>query len=338
MARTVKARFWNGLTPGSSPVTLAREGEVLALTHEDGTVDRFFLRDCRIEAPLANLPREIGLPRGARLRCDDLAGFRDLFPQTAWHGIRFLESRTATALLALAVLLVALFAAWRWGIPAAAQVAADNTPAEVGDLLGKRTRETLDQFVTKPSALSEWEKARVERLFSRLTPHLKVKGRVPLHFRSSPSIGPNAFALPDGSILVTDAMVKTADDVALLGVLAHEAGHLEGNHALQGLYQRVGLGLLWAGLVGDATQLADISQGLVLSLSENNYSRGMEHEADVRALVLLRKLGHDGKPLARLLMKLSPPQKKVTWGSRVKHLFDNHPDTGERARFLSGEG
>lgn len=331
---SVEVDYWDGLHSQFQKATLAREADVIALTLASGEIERFFTRDIRVDPPLAKLPREVGLPRGARLRCRDTEAFARLFPQNGWHGIHFFESRTRTALLAMLVMAAVLAATWKWGIPLAADVATSNTPAEVSRLLESRTLETLDQLFTKPTTLSLQEKNRVEGLFRRLGPHLHSPRPMTLIYRNGGALGANAMALPNGTILVTDAMARKADDIALLGVLAHEAGHVEGNHPIKALWQRVGLSLLWAGLVGDATQLGDISSGLVMTLTENGYGRGMEHEADVRALELLTTLGYSGKPLADLLMKLAPPPKKKNFGAWLLHWFDNHPDTADRAEFL----
>lgn len=333
-ALSLEVEYWDGQHSHFQKARLTREADVVAVTLASGEVERFFTRDIRVDPPLAKLPREVALPRGARLRCRDTEGFASLFPQTAWHGIHFFESRTRTAVLALAAVAAILAATWKWGIPLAADVAAQNTPHEVSRLLESRTLETLDQFFTKPTALSLYEKNRVEGLFRRLGPHLHSPHSMTLIYRNGGALGANAMALPAGTILVTDAMARKADDIALLGVLAHEAGHVESNHPIKALWQRVGLSLLWAGLVGDATQLGDISSGLVMTLTENGYSRNMEHEADVRALELLTTLGHSGKPLADLLMKLAPPPKKKNFRSWLFHWFDNHPDTADRAEFL----
>ncbi|MEB3735127.1 M48 family metalloprotease [Halopseudomonas pachastrellae] len=46
-----------------------------------------------------------------------------------------------------------------------------------------------------------------------------------VHFRSAPALGANAFALPGGHLVFTDAMVELAQhDDELVAVLAHEAG------------------------------------------------------------------------------------------------------------------
>ncbi len=48
---------------------------------------------------------------------------------------------------------------------------------------------------------------------------------------SKPSDGANAFALPGGVLFMTDALVALAEPAAILGVLAHELGHVQQRHA-----------------------------------------------------------------------------------------------------------
>lgn len=51
----------------------------------------------------------------------------------------------------------------------------------------------------------------------------------------APQIGANAFALPDGTLVVTDELVELAgdNDDEVLAVLAHELGHIHERHGLR---------------------------------------------------------------------------------------------------------
>jgi Zn-dependent protease with chaperone function len=77
-----------------------------------------------------------------------------------------------------------------------------------------------------------------------------------LNFRKGGSIGPNAFALPDGSLVLTDELVElAANDEAVLGVLGHEIAHVEGEHTLRQLYRAAGVAgfiMLIGGDIGSA--------------------------------------------------------------------------------------
>ena len=59
-----------------------------------------------------------------------------------------------------------------------------------------------------------------------------------LELRAGGAIGPNAFALPSGIIMVTDELVRIAEHPEEFeSVLAHEAGHMVHRHSLRMLLQ-----------------------------------------------------------------------------------------------------
>ena len=66
-----------------------------------------------------------------------------------------------------------------------------------------------------------------------------------IEFRKS-RIGPNAFALPGGSIVITDELVALVDgDAAVVtGVLGHELGHVRHRDGMRMLLQASAVGVL----------------------------------------------------------------------------------------------
>ena len=59
-----------------------------------------------------------------------------------------------------------------------------------------------------------------------------------LEFRKSPAVGPNAFALPGGTVVLLDELVAAAaHDDEIAAVLAHEIGHLHGRHTMRHVLQ-----------------------------------------------------------------------------------------------------
>ncbi len=67
-------------------------------------------------------------------------------------------------------------------------------------------------------------------------------GGYSLNFREGGAIGPNAFALPSGTIILTDELVDIAgdDNDMVLAVLAHEIGHVDKKHSLRQIYRAAG--------------------------------------------------------------------------------------------------
>jgi predicted Zn-dependent protease len=141
--------------------------------------------------------------------------------------------------------------------------------------------------------------------FAVLTDRAGQERRSELLFRSAPSIGPNAFAMPGGTVLLFDQLVAIAEfDDEILGVLAHELGHAEGRHPLRLLYQVLGLNaaiMLLGGEPGDLIEAAAHQGSSPLGFA---YSRDFEREADSRSVELMVKAGRDPVAFVRLLGRL----------------------------------
>jgi Zn-dependent protease with chaperone function len=169
-----------------------------------------------------------------------------------------------------------------------------------------------------------------------------------LLFRSG--LGANAFALPGGTIVMTDDLVQAAakrglSDDALLGVLAHELGHVMHRHTTRMVVEQgvlnVGLGLA----MGDLSTVVSMGSSLLTGLA---YRRGHETEADCFALVLMQKARMPVEPMADLLLGIDGDRSKDKTGDKTKDaqkdgsaswtsLLSSHPDTRLRAERLKRE-
>lgn len=253
----------------------------------------------------------------------------------------------------LGVLLVAaigLAAFYRYGTPWAAAQITRQVPLSWELSLTERALEQLDQGYLKPSQLPPERQAELRRQFDallgRLGPELKrypsYAPRFSLAFRAG--MGANAFALPGGTVVMTDALVEMASknglsDDALIGVLAHEIGHVVHRHTTrmvveQGVLQ-VGLGLA----LGDVSSIVSFGSTLLTGLA---YRRQHETEADCFAIALMHTAQRPTGPMADLLLGIASareplrkdqPAKKVERGSFSEWL-SSHPDTRQRAEQL----
>ena len=112
----------------------------------------------------------------------------------------------------------------------------ERVGAGVEQALGTRVLAELDQKMFAASTLSQDEQQRIAAQFARLAAAAEGAPQYRLLFRKS-RIGPNALALPSGQIVLTDELVRLMgdDDEALMGVLAHELGHLQRRHLMRRL-------------------------------------------------------------------------------------------------------
>lgn len=137
---------------------------------------------------------------------------------------------------------------------------------------------------------------------------------------------PNAFALPDNSIIVTDDLIALADHPdELTGVIAHEIAHIEHNHVLTNVIRQIGAGIFFDVVFGGAGAGQAVAIASV-NLAGLRYSRGDEADADRRGLDYLDAARVDAGGLARLFDRLSHEQ-----GGDIPTLISSHPATAARA-------
>jgi Zn-dependent protease with chaperone function len=243
---------------------------------------------------------------------------------------------------ALALLLVAaLGGAWRWGIPWGAQALSAYVPARLQAELGLRVLRDLEQRGwLKPSALPGETQQRIIAAVAAMALKAYEGDTLPayrLNFRQAPKwLGPNAFALPGGDIVVTDALVSLlqgpGDEVspALLGVLAHEIGHVRERHGLRMVFEAGAVSVLMGWWIGDYSAVLAGAPALAL---QAGYSRDHERAADAEALRIMRAAGIDPMAMVRFfdaLQKTLPERD----GEKTSFGLATHPVDSERRRFF----
>ncbi|HSV34889.1 MAG TPA: M48 family metallopeptidase [Ramlibacter sp.] len=261
-----------------------------------------------------------------------------------------MQTRWPVFLGVLVLAVIALGGFYRWGTPWAATQITRQVPLDWEAALSQRALHDLDQEMLKPSKLPAARqaqlRARFEALARQVEPRLqRYSGYTPqlsLAFRSG--LGANAFALPGGAIVMTDGLVEAAaqqnlGDDALVGVLAHEIGHVIHRHTTRMVVEQavlnVGLGLA----LGDVSTLVSMGGSLLTGLA---YRRNHETEADCFAVALMRKAQLPTEPMADLLLGMEaahrPKAKEggaetapATTDSALASLLSSHPATAQRA-------
>lgn len=229
------------------------------------------------------------------------------------------------------VVVVFLLAIYHYALPAMVEVAVLVTPPVVPALLSQGALSSMDQLVLAPSRLPEREQASIRADFAVLAAASSLEpGRLRLEFRDGKSLGPNAFALPDGTVVLTDELVRFADGDRdlVLGVLGHEIGHVAGEHSLRQLYRAAGIAglvMVIGGDVGGGVEDLLVQGGGLLSLA---YSRDHERAADQYGVALMRTAGRDPAGLARFFERLEAEHR----GGEGPAFLSAHPGTPERRR------
>jgi Zn-dependent protease with chaperone function len=205
--------------------------------------------------------------------------------------------------VATVILVAGIF---RYGVPLAAKGAAVVTPPSAVSLIDKGTLQTIDATLMDKTALPKVRQLELEKMFGALATNADTGG-IPLTliFRASPVIGANAFALPGGTIIMTDELVAAAkNDDEIAGVLAHEIAHVEERHSLQMIYRVAGLAVMVGVVAGDSGQLVDQVVSQASAIQQMSYSREFEDRADRRSVELMVQQGRDPVAFVELIDRI----------------------------------
>jgi Zn-dependent protease with chaperone function len=283
------------------------------------------------------LPRRLSLSDGSTFECADgsaVDAFLDGHEQQGGF-VAWLERSWKIAAVATVLVAVLLTVLVRYGLPAAAMAAARSTPVVYLDTIDAGTMATADRTLLWPSVLPPERQQKLRAIFQELAGHSDgLRQPVQLEFRGS-VMGPNAFALPGGTVVLLDALVALAkNDDEIAGVLAHEIGHIAHDHTMQSIYRALGIVAIASSVSGDGGQLIEHVVTQLSTLQSLSYSREFETDADRYSVIVMRRAGRDPLAFIDLLDRLvqsrqdtkgkkdKPPSETSWWSS--------HPGNADR--------
>lgn len=343
-ARAVAAEYFDGRTARPHRVTLSLSGDQLVV-QGDTIARREPIGGLRVSEPMGAAPRLISFPDGAHCEVRDHAGIAGMLRATghADTWIVRMQRYWSAALASVAIAAVALTAAYVWGLPAVAEWLAYKLPEKALQELGGGSLQFLDRAVLRPSALPPERQQALRAAFGRLAVPGNVKAAYRIEFRKGGAIGPNALALPDGTIVVTDELTNLAgEDEEILAVLAHELGHLNRRHSLRMLIQGSIVAFIVAWYVGD---VSNVAAGLPTLVLQARYSREHEREADRFAVAMLKANGVAPRRLGAMLARMEAARDAATdkdgkstprKSTPGLDYLSSHPATAERIKELEG--
>ena len=327
---SVPASYFDGQRSEPIPVVVtAREGELVVFGI--GVDRRAPLSGLTVTDALGSTLRLIRFGDGAFCEVTDVAALNRLLATLGRHDSRVTQWEGSLRWIATSsvLLIVLLVLAYRFGIPALAVVAADHVPAKIVEVTSQETLKLMDG-VLAPTALDETRRARLIERFTRLRWPEGDGRRYEILFRKNDALGPNAMALPSGTLVVTDALVElAANDDEIVAVLAHEAGHVEHRHGLRLVFQNSAVALAFTWFVGDMSTLLAAAPTALL---QAKYSRDLERDADAYAVALLRLNGIGSGHFVSILERLEASAKKdgLDVGVGMLDYLSSHPVTSER--------
>lgn len=274
--------------------------------------------------------RALTAPKGAWLEIDDPA----LAASVAEHcrlldGERAPDPSAARKRLGWGLLAATLFGAFLWGgVPRAAGLIApvipDSWEKKLGEVADEHVRKTYSgKSCTAPNGVAALKKLSASL---QAAAHL----RIPADLETVGSKIPNAFALPGGKVyLLSGLLNKARSQDEILGVLAHELGHVQNRDHLRRVIATGGTAILVSMVFGDITG----GGAMVVignSLLNAAHSRATEAQADDFAALTLTRLGRPARPMGELLLRVTGAEKDGAFT-----ILHDHPMSEDRLAKLA---
>jgi hypothetical protein len=301
----------------------------LAIAGEDINL-RMPFSEVQVDERLGRAPRRLRLPDGTFCEVRDLNAL-DALLSSAGHRdglVDRIQRHLQLTIVSCVAFALVIAAAYRWGLPLAAELGAQHLPPAIGQTLTTQTLKVLDGRLLLESKLPEEQRKQLRLQFRAL--HLPEGGTPAsaLLFRRSPELGANAFTLPDGTIVILDELVTSiGDDRQIMAVLSHELGHAHGHHSLRLLLQGSAVGAFLTLYIGDISNLLAAAPAAMV---QAKYSQSLERQADDYGAALLVHNGMSPGLLADALQKLLASHPEAA----KEGYLSSHPSTDERMAHL----
>ncbi len=320
---------------GRSAVLVLDSDEFYAELTDAGTVENFEFE--RVEDKLPGVPRRIFF-KSARsfVPSGDLPSeIENYFDGSGSRFLLWLEKFSFSKSLTLFATCLLFFIGARVALPVLADSMAMRVPQRIESKIGKSAFENLDYVEFEPSAL---EPERIARLKNQAMKMAVAAGFEPppeIYFRKSKYFGANAFALPGGPVVITDELVKhLGSDDLTVAVIAHEYAHIKARHGIKNFLHTAGFFTVAAIFFGaNETVLEEIAVAGI-ALSNLDYGRRQEIEADTIGAAILSDAGFDPGNMAKALKSL----KSIRCGeengeencAEIPQWLSTHPSIDER--------
>lgn len=203
------------------------------------------------------------------------------------------------------------------------QKVTDKTEEKLGDLFWKIVQETEKENKITLVVNS------IDSIVNQICTSNKIDRKgIKIHIINKDDV--NAFALPNGHLIIYSGLIKNSDNQEeLSGVVSHEIAHINLNHVMKKLVKEIGLSVLISMTTGNSGY--EVIKETAKMLSSSAFDRSLEKEADIKAVDYLVKAKINPEPFAEFLFKLSDEEnsaaKYLTW-------ISTHPDSRERAEYI----
>lgn len=171
-------------------------------------------------------------------------------------------------------------------------------------------------------------KTKTLNLFAK---ELILKNKKKLQFFVVNSSEVNAFALPDGSVIIYTGILKSMKNYdELVGLIGHEVAHVNNRDSMKMLCRNLSGYLFISAILGDVNGIMATIGDNVNTLQSLSFSREFEHQADSDGFEILTLNKVNPKGMSTLFERL-----KVENKLSIPKFLSSHPITEDRIAYIN---
>jgi predicted Zn-dependent protease len=322
------AKYFDGLTslPKAALIQIHLQQQLLYIQFEDASIQQINfaaivvqdgpnylqIRDC------SNMAAYLELEVDAKQRKYLL----NILAKKNIH-LQFKQLGIFKILLIAVFLFTALITTYFLVLPPLAEKTVEILPTSVDDQIGDTFFSTM-----VPAESIDQKRSKALNAFAA---ELKLYNKRRLHFNVVQSAEVNAFAMPNGEIVIYTGLLDQLDTPAqLVALIGHEVSHVNERHSMKLLSRNLAGYMVISLILGDVSGITAVLADNAQQLHQLSYARGHEQEADELGLQILLDNHQDPQAMLQLFQKL-----KAQHGTEeIPELLSSHPLPKSRIRYI----
>jgi Zn-dependent protease with chaperone function len=307
---------------------------ILCYTDANDDIVEYKHEELIISDKLGTIPREIILPNKTLLVMNS-EPFLDSWLSAGKKDVSKWEKSAKAVIGSIVAIPVTLYFIFAVVIPQMAVVFAPYIPDVFVELSSRHTMTAMDKTVLNPSEADLEKITALESQWYSLLANMDLDSeKYNILFRHTKMMGPNAFALPNGTIVFTDQLLELVDydEEILTAIFMHEIGHVENHHSMRLISQTLATSIAITYIFGDVSGFFDFFASVSNTIATNQFTQKLEWEADEFALEQLRATGAEPVSFARGMKKFAEyaDSENSLIAEDLEKILSSHPLTKER--------
>ena len=331
---TLEGYFYESGSAHRRLATFNVEGIDFNLMVEDESIQSGELSELSFSERIGNTPRKVIFKDGSVFETQnnnkiDKVAFVSGNKNSFSRRVQIIESKWRWVLASVVCLVVLGYFIISVMLPWAGRELAFIVPSKVNETISSGGMRLLDQHWFEPSELSDDKKNEIRESFSDLINTLpNSEFDYKLYFRKWEG-GANAFSLPSGEIILTDELVRLAENPEqIMAIMLHEIGHVHYRHVMQQVIRSSLISVVISMATSDLSALEDLVVVLPVFVLESGYSQADEIEADAYMFEHMARLQMNPIHFANIIQIITQDDSNID-GTALQY-FSSHPETSKR--------